>query len=61
MDNRHDVYWGTRLGHVYGRAPSRAILFDLATGATVDSYPALTGDGLLVVGITDGRLLAIEA
>ncbi|MEJ7583020.1 MAG: polysaccharide deacetylase family protein [Acidimicrobiales bacterium] len=28
-------------------------------GATVDSYPALTADGALIVGVTDGRLLAI--
>jgi hypothetical protein len=36
------------------------VLFDLDTGATIDSYPAL-GDGLLVVGVTDGRLLAVGA
>ncbi len=34
-------------------------LFDLETVATIDSYPAL-GDGLLVVGVTDGRLLAVR-
>lgn len=59
VDAAHDVYWGTRLGHVYGRTAAGAQLFDIATGATVDSYPALTGDGLLVVGVTDGRLLGI--
>jgi outer membrane protein assembly factor BamB len=59
IDAAHNTYWGTRLGHVYGRAPSGEVLFDLSTGATVDSYPALTGDGALVVGVTDGRLLAI--
>lgn len=59
VDAAHHVYWGTRLGHIYGRAPSGEQLFDIATGATVDSYPALTADGLLVVGVTDGRLLGI--
>jgi outer membrane protein assembly factor BamB len=59
VDADHHVYWGTRLGHVYGRAPDGKLLFDVATGATVDSYPALTADGLLIVGVTDGRLLAL--
>lgn len=35
------------------------LLWQIETGATVDSYPALTGDGALVVGVSDGRLLAI--
>lgn len=59
VDARHDVYWGTRSGHVLGVAPDGHQLFDLDTGATVDSYPALGADGLLVVGVTDGRLLGI--
>jgi outer membrane protein assembly factor BamB len=59
VDSAHDVYWGTRLGHVYGRAADGRSLFDIETKATVDSYPALTADGLLVVGVTDGRLLGI--
>ena len=59
IDAAHNVYWGTRLGHVYGRAADGATLFDLPTDATIDSYPALTADGLLVVGVTDGRLLGI--
>lgn len=59
VDADHDVYWGTRLGHVYGRAADGRVLFDVATGSTVDSYPALTADGLLVVGLVDGRLLGI--
>lgn len=59
IDSAHDVYWGTRLGHIYGRSPAGAVLFDIPTGATIDSYPALTADGLLVVGVTDGRLLGI--
>lgn len=60
VDARHDVYWGSRSGHVLGVAADGHRLFDLDVGATVDSYPALD-DGLLVVGLTDGRLLAIAA
>ena len=60
IDNRHDVYWGSRSGHIHAVDASGKTLFDLDTRATVDSYPALT-DGLLVVGVTDGRLLGIGA
>ncbi len=59
VDGAHRSYFGTRSGHVYGYGPDGTRLFDLAVGATVDSYPALTADGALVVGVTDGRLLAI--
>jgi len=59
VDGAHRSYFGTRSGHVYGFAPDGTTLFDLDVGATVDSYPALTADGALVVGVTDGRLLAV--
>ncbi|MDZ4826088.1 MAG: PQQ-binding-like beta-propeller repeat protein [Actinomycetota bacterium] len=59
VDAAHRVYFGTRHGHVYGFAPDGDELFDIDVGATVDSYPALTADGALIVGVTDGRLLAI--
>ncbi len=61
IDARHDVYWGSRSGHVLGMSPSGALLFDLDVDATVDSYPALADGGLLVVGLTDGRLMGIGA
>lgn len=60
IDAHHDVYWGTRSGHVRGVAADGRELFDLDVAATADSYPALA-DGLLVVGLTDGRLLGIGA
>ncbi len=60
IDARHDVYWGTRSGHVHAVDADGRTLFDIDTGETVDSYPALA-EGLLVVGVTDGRLLAIGA
>jgi outer membrane protein assembly factor BamB len=60
IDSSHAVYWGSRSGHLHAVDAAGKVLFDLDTGATIDSYPAL-GDGLLVVGVTDGRLLAVGA
>ncbi len=59
IDSRHDVYFGTRPGHVYGFAPGGRRLLDIDTGATVDSYPALAGDGTLLIGSENGSLYAI--
>jgi outer membrane protein assembly factor BamB len=53
------VFAGTRQGLVYAVRRDGRLLWQLELGATVDSYPALTGDGVLVVGVTDGRVLAI--
>jgi len=60
VDARHDVYFGTRPGHVYGFDANGRRLLDIDTGATVDSYPALAADGTLVVGSESGELLAIR-
>jgi outer membrane protein assembly factor BamB len=60
VDGRHDVYFGTRPGHVYGFAPTGRRLFDLDTGATVDSYPALARDGTLLIGSESGWLYAVR-
>jgi outer membrane protein assembly factor BamB len=60
VDGRHDVYFGTRPGHVYGFAPSGRRLFDIDTGATVDSYPALARDGTLLIGSESGWLYAVR-
>ncbi len=59
VDGRHDVYFGTRPGHVYGFSARGRRLFDLNTGATVDSNPALAADGTLLIGSESGDLLAI--
>lgn len=58
VDAEHSVFVGTRQGFIYsvGRDGRRRWTYD--AGATVDSYPALTADGALVIGVTDGRLLA---
>ncbi len=60
VDATHAVYFGTRLGNVHGfDAPARR-LFDLHLGVeTIDSYPTLTRDGLLVIGSESGTLTAI--
>lgn len=59
VDARHSVYVGTRQGLVYGVDRTGRLLWLIKTGSTVDSYPALTEDGALLVGVSDGRLLAI--
>lgn len=59
VDRRHDVYFGTRAGHIYGFASDGRRLLDIDTGATVDSYLALAGDGTLLAGSESGVLYAI--
>ena len=59
LDIDGNVYFGTRPGHVYGFAPSGRQLFDIDTGATVDSYPAITADGALLIGSADGTFYAV--
>lgn len=59
VDQDHNVYFGTRSGHVYGFDAGGKRLFDIDVGTTVDSYPALAADGTLLVGTEGGELLAI--
>jgi len=59
IDARHNVYFGTRPGHLYGFAASGRRLFDIDTGATVDPNPALAGDGTPLIGSENGLLYAI--
>ena len=59
VDRAHRFYVGTQDGHVLGVAPTGAVLFDVALGGPVDSYPALTADHALIVGDRDGDLVAI--
>lgn len=56
VDRAHDVYFASFQGHVMGFAPSGHRLFDVDTGTAIDSYPALTADGGLVVGDTAGTV-----
>ena len=59
VDAQHSVYAGTRSGDIYGVDRQGRLMWQITTGATVDSYPALTADGALIIGVADGRLLAI--
>lgn len=59
VDRRGDVYWGTQSGRVYGARADGEIIWRLDAGGTVDSYPALAGDGTLLIGSEDGTLYAI--
>jgi outer membrane protein assembly factor BamB len=59
VDEAGDVYFGTSVGHVYGFSGKGVRLFDIDTGATVDSYPALGADGTLYIGSESGELYAI--
>jgi outer membrane protein assembly factor BamB len=58
VDSRHTTYAGTRQGLIYAVSRTGKQLWSYDAGSTVDSYPALTADGTLVIGTTDGRLLA---
>ncbi|MDQ2708323.1 MAG: PQQ-binding-like beta-propeller repeat protein, partial [Actinomycetota bacterium] len=59
LDRGYRLYFGTQDGHVLGLAPDGTRLFDVRVGGPVDSYPALSGDGVLLVGSRDGTLTAI--
>ncbi len=59
VDAEHSVYAGTRQGLVYGVDRDGGLLWSIDAETTVDSYPALAGDGALIIGVTDGRLLSI--
>ncbi len=59
VDAEHTTYVGTRDGLVYAVTRDGELLWELRAGTTVDSYPALAGDGALLIGTVDGALLSI--
>jgi outer membrane protein assembly factor BamB len=59
VDRAYRVYLAGQNGHAYGFAPDGRRLFDVDLGGPVDSYPALTGDGVLLVGSRNGLVTAI--
>ncbi|GLZ48897.1 hypothetical protein Acsp06_50820 [Actinomycetospora sp. NBRC 106375] len=59
VDRAHRLYFATQDGHVLGAGPDGRVLFDVAVGDPVDSYPALTADGVLIVGDRGGDVVAI--
>ncbi|MCZ4499690.1 MAG: cell surface protein [Marmoricola sp.] len=60
VDARHTVFAGTRQGYVYAVDRTGRELWRYDAGTTIDSYPALTADGTLVIGSSGGRLLAFR-
>ena len=60
VDRRGDVYFATQHGDVYGFSPHGHRLFQLTVSGPVDSYPALTPAGTLIVGDQAGTLYAIR-
>lgn len=61
VDAHHDVYFGTASGHIFGFSYDGTKLFDVATGAIVASYPAMTADGTLLIGSDNGMLYAFHS
>jgi len=59
IDSRHDVYFGTQGGHIYGFNATGGTLFNLPATGPIDSYPALTANGTLIIGDQAGTLYAI--
>lgn len=59
LDRSYRLYFGGENGHAYGYDPRGRRLFDVDLGGKVDSYPALTADGALVVGSRNGFVTAI--
>ncbi len=60
IDRDGRVYFGTKAGHILGYQFDGQKLFDIDTGAIVASYPALTADGTLLIGSSNGTLYAIH-
>ncbi|MCZ4602645.1 PQQ-binding-like beta-propeller repeat protein [Streptomyces sp. Lzd4kr] len=59
VDRDYRVYLGGQNGHAYGFDTRGRTLFDVDLGGAVDSYPALTADGALIIGSRNGTLTAI--
>jgi hypothetical protein len=59
IDDRGDVYFGTQGKGIYGYSKSGHRLFHLESHGPIDSYPALTGTGTLIIGDESGTLYAI--
>ena len=59
VDGKGDVYFGTQGKRIYGFGPHGAKLFEITASGPIDSYPALTADGDLIIGDEAGTLYAI--
>ena len=57
---RGDVYTGTQSGAIYGIGPGGRQLFRVQASGPIDSYPALTGNGVLIAfGDQSGTVYAM--
>jgi len=59
VDRGHRIYFGTQDGQLLGVAPDGSVLFDVTLGGPVDSYPALTANGTVVIGDRSGEVVAV--
>jgi len=59
IDRKGDVYLGTRAATIVGFSPSGHLLFRIPVSADIDSYPALTATGTLIVGDQAGTVYAV--
>lgn len=59
VDAKGDVYFGTQGDEIYGFSGSGRRLFSVKASGPIDSYPALSGTGTLVIGDEAGTLYAI--
>jgi outer membrane protein assembly factor BamB len=59
IDSAGDVYYGTNGGEIYGYSAAGKQLFAIPTGATVESYPAMTARGDLLIGSANGYLYSV--
>ena len=59
FDRNGDVYAGTQSGAIVGLGASGRELFSVHANGPIDSYPAITGSGVLIVGDQAGRVYAI--
>jgi hypothetical protein len=59
VDRAYRVYFAGQNGRVYGFEAHGHRLFDVGLGGPVESYPALTAAGALIVGSRNGFVTAI--
>jgi len=59
IDSQGNVYFGTQGGDIYGYSAGGRLLFQLEANGPIDSYPALAGNGILLIGSESGVLYAI--
>ena len=59
FDRNGDVYTGTQSGTIVGLGADGHQLFRVQADGPIDSYPAITGSGVLIVGDQSGRVYAI--